>query len=144
MRTALLMTIPYIALACQSSPSSEQSAETQASAHCYQKVTGKDTFLLQLVVDDTDVKGVLEYKFHEKDKNSGTVSGALSDNIFRGTYHFKSEGTTSDRPVIFKMMGEQLYEALADSADANGIPIFATDDSRLRFDPSPYSKTDCK
>ncbi len=146
MRTVVLLSIPFIFFACQSAPSSQQAAATEgeASAHCYRKVTGRDTFELQLVVNDGDVKGVLAYNFHEKDKNNGTVDGILQDNIFRGKYHFTSEGVTSDRPVIFKMMGDQLYEALADSADANGVPVFATDDARLRFDPSPYSKTDCK
>lgn len=144
MRTAVLLALPVIFLACQSSPSSKQTAENEASAHCYQKVTGRDTFELQLIVNENDVKGVLAYNFYEKDKNTGTVGGTLEDNIFRGTYHFNSEGVTSDRPVVFKMMGDQLYEAMADSADANGVPVFAKDDAQLRFDPSPYSKTDCK
>ncbi len=144
MRIAVLLSFPVIMIACQSAPSNQQSAESEASAHCYRKVTGRDTFVLQLVVNDGDVKGVLEYDFHEKDGNTGTVDGALKDNIFRGTYHFKSEGVTSDRPVIFKMMGDQLYEALADSADANGVPVFAADDARLHFDPSPYTKAACE
>lgn len=151
MRTVVLLSIPFFLFACQSSPSRNSAgsdsaavAATEASAHCYRKVTGRDTFELQLVVDDDDVKGVLAYNFYEKDGNNGTVSGKLDDNILRGTYHFTSEGVTGDRPVVFKMMGEQLYEALADSADANGVPVFAADNALLRFDPSPYSKTDCK
>ncbi|MGE7776227.1 hypothetical protein ACQKLP_15970 [Chitinophaga sp. NPDC101104] len=144
MRTAVLLSIPVILFACQSSPSAGHSAEGEASAHCYRKVTGKDTFELQLVVDDTDVKGVLEYNFFEKDKNKGTVSGTLSHNIFRGTYHFTSEGVTSDRPVVFKMMGDQLYEALNNDIDSNGVVVFAKDDAHLTFDPSPYTKTDCR
>lgn len=152
MRTVVILSAPFFLFACQSSPNPQSAAgdsstvvaATEASAHCYRKVTGRDTFELQLVVDDEDVKGVLAYNFYEKDKNNGTVSGKLDDNILRGTYHFTSEGTASDRPVVFKMMGEQLYEALADSADANGVPVFAADNALLRFDPSPYSKTDCK
>ncbi|WP_346320510.1 hypothetical protein [Chitinophaga sp. YIM B06452] len=116
----------------------------QAGAACYQKVVGKDTFYLQLIVEDEKVNGVLDYNFFEKDKNTGLIDGSINDNILRATYHFQSEGQKSDRPVVFKVMGEQAYEALADSFDANGVPVFNSDNSLLKFEPQPYKKVDCK
>ena len=119
-------------------------AEGEAGAACYLKVVGKDSFHLQLVVNEGKANGVLEYDFAEKDKNTGVIDGILNDNILRATYHFQSEGQTSDRPVVFKVMGEQVYEALADQFDANGVPVFNTSNDRLKFGPQPYNKVECK
>lgn len=127
-------------------PQADNTKQTaaQAGAVCYQKVTGKDTFYLQLIVEDEKVNGVLDYNFFEKDKNTGLIDGSINDNILRATYHFQSEGQNSDRPVVFKVMGEQAYEALADSFDAQGVPVFNSDNSLLKFEPQPYKKVDCK
>lgn len=121
-----------------------QQTAAQSGAVCYQKVTGKDTFYLQLIVEDEKVNGVLDYNFFEKDKNTGLIDGTIKDNILRATYHFQSEGQNSDRPVVFKVMGDQAYEALADSFDANGVPVFNSDNGQLKFGPQPYKKVDCK
>ena len=138
---------------CNSSDSKKEPADSlqaatvmegEAGAACYRKVVGKDTFHLQLVVNEGKANGVLEYNFAEKDKNTGVIDGAINDNILRATYHFKSEGQTSDRPVVFKVMGEQVYEALADQFDANGVPVFNADNSGLKFEPHPYNKVECK
>ncbi|MBO9151985.1 hypothetical protein ACFOTA_07190 [Chitinophaga sp. GCM10012297] len=155
MRTTVLAIITCAAVvsACNSSGSKQpgdsvSTAEAvkagEAGAACYQKVVGKDTFHLQLIVNEDKANGVLDYNFFEKDKNSGVIDGTLSDNILRATYHFQSEGQTSDRPVVFKVMGQQVYEALADNFDANGVPVFNADNSQLKFEPQPYNKVDCK
>src|SRR5687768_15678356 len=122
----------------------EAATEGEAGAACYQKVVGKDTFLLQLIVKENKANGVLEYNFHEKDRSSGLIDGSINENILRATYRFKSEGQTSDRPVVFKVMGEQVYEALAETFDTSGVPVFNNDNSLLKFEPQPYNKVACK
>lgn len=156
MRTTALaiITCAALAAACNSSSGDKQPADSldaagaaevaEAGAACYRKVVGKDTFYLQLIVNDEKANGVLDYNFFEKDKNSGVINGTLNDNILRATYHFQSEGQASDRPVVFKVMGQQVYEALADTFDANGVPVFNADNSQLKFEPQPYNKVDCK
>ncbi|RPD41865.1 hypothetical protein [Chitinophaga barathri] len=152
MRTIAFVFLAGAALvtACNSSSTNKQQedslkkAEAQEGAACYRKVVGKDTFLLQLIVEKDKANGVLDYNFFEKDKNTGLIDGSISDNILRATYHFQSEGQNSDRPVVFKVMNDQVYEALADSIDTNGVPVFNADNSRLKFELQPYNKVDCK
>lgn len=108
------------------------------------KVMGKDTFELQIVINDEKVSGVLGYRFHEKDSNEGLISGELHDNVLRANYHFKSEGVNSTRPVVFKLMGDQVYEALPNGADSSGQPAFNDDDAKLKYDVTPYKKIPCE
>lgn len=111
---------------------------------CYSKVHGRDTSKLSLVMDEETVNGTLEYSIYEKDKNMGVIVGTLNDNILRGTYNFQSEGVQSKRDVVFKVMGEQVYEALADSINAEGLPVFNPEAALLKFDPVPFKKTICE
>lgn len=111
---------------------------------CYLKAVGRDTFRLQLVVNDDQVAGELKYDFYEKDKSSGTLTGVLKDNILRASYSYQSEGMNSNRPVVFKVMGDQVYEALADNFDQNGVPVFSETNEQLKFDPTPYHKKACE
>ncbi|GEP97347.1 hypothetical protein [Chitinophaga cymbidii] len=118
--------------------------EPAANTACYLKAVGKDTFRLKLVVNEEQVAGELRYDPHEKDKSSGTITGVLKDNILRASYSYQSEGMNSTRPVVFKVMGEQVYEALADNFDKNGIPVFSEVNDQLKFDPTPYNKKECE
>lgn len=119
-------------------------AATESGTACYLKAVGKDTFRLQLVINDEQVAGELRYDHYEKDKSRGTLTGVLKDNILRASYSYQSEGMNSTRPVVFKVMGDQVYEALADNFDPNGVPVFSETNDQLKFDPSPYSKKDCE
>ncbi|RPE08503.1 hypothetical protein EGT74_15775 [Chitinophaga lutea] len=153
MKTALLSTcvLAGVLLSCNSAPSKKERDSavtnpelTNTSASCFMKTVGKDTFLLQILVDDRKVNGVLDYNFFEKDQSSGILEGRLTDNILRASYSYTSEGTKSTRNVVFKLMGDQAYEGLADSADADGNPIFTPSDAALKFDPVPYKKQACQ
>ena len=115
-----------------------------AIASCYSKITGRDTIKLSLVVDDDKVNGTLEYNIYEKDRNTGVIAGTLQDNILRATYEFQSEGVKSTRNVVFKIMGEQAYEAQADSLTSDGLPVFSNDATLLKFEPSPFKKIPCQ
>jgi hypothetical protein len=105
---------------------------------------GKDTFLLQVLIDEDKVDGLLDYNFHEKDKSTGILDGRLNDNILRAAYTYQAEGAKSTRDVVFKLMGDQAYEGIAESADSLGNPVFNTNDELLKFDPVPYQKQACR
>ncbi|WP_157986653.1 hypothetical protein [Chitinophaga alhagiae] len=153
MRTAILSAcvLAGALISCNSAPSKKERDSavtnpelTNTSATCYMKTVGKDTFLLQVLVEDDKVDGVLDYDFFEKDKSSGILDGKLNDNILRATYSFHAEGTQSTRQVVFKLMGDQAYEAIADSMDTQGNPVFNGKDELLKFDPAPYKKQACQ
>lgn len=111
---------------------------------CYIQVVGKDTSLLSLSIDQKQVSGKLEYIHFEKDRNSGTFNGTIDGNIIRADYEFMSEGTTSTRKVVFKKENNQLFEAIANSIDKDGLPVYAEKTTELKFTKEPFTATDCK
>lgn len=115
-----------------------------AGPQCFYKTFKQDSAYLQFETDNEVVSGQLEYKPFEKDKNAGTISGTITDNIIEVEYHFMSEGIMSVRKAIFKMEGERLLEAVADSTDKEGLPVFDKDYSKLRYDSIPFVKGNCK
>src|SRR3954470_1599133 len=62
---------------------------------CFYHVFSKDSAYLQFETDNEVVSGRLEYKPFEKDKNTGTISGTIKDNIIEVEYHYMSEGIMS-------------------------------------------------
>ncbi|CAL1519442.1 hypothetical protein [Chitinophaga sp. MM2321] len=110
---------------------------------CYIKVTGKDSVSLHVNIQDTTVSGKLIYNYFEKDKNTGEINGSIHDGILRAAYQFMSEGTLSTRPVVFRISGNQAFEALTDSVNSEGIPVFNSDDKALKFDTTPLVEGEC-
>lgn len=87
------------------------------------------------------IKGYLEYHLAEKDANTGTFEGVLLDDILLGDYTFQSEGLTSKREVIFKIVNHQLIEGYG-QMDEEGICFVNTD--HVTFSSTmPLAKTDC-
>jgi hypothetical protein len=111
---------------------------------CFTKIAGKDTAYLQFETDNEVVSGQLEYKPFEKDKNTGTISGTITDNVIEVDYHYMSEGIMSVRKVIFQLKNNQIREAKADKLDKDGQPLFDKDYSKLKFDSIPFVKGKCR
>jgi hypothetical protein len=154
------MKTPYIFLAlgagimasCQQQGQQESSTVADSTqtivpaptTNCYTKVVGRDTVQLTLSYQDSVATGTLLYNFFEKDKNRGEIKGLINKGIIRGKYVFYSEGMESTRPVIFKIDGQHAYEALPDSIDSQGLPVFDTDNARLKFDSIPMIAGKCE
>lgn len=154
------MKIPYIVLAlgtgilvsCHQQGQQQQNsvvtdslpAETEKKVNCYEKVLGRDTIQLTLSYQDSVASGKLVYNFFEKDKNTGEFRGIVHHGIIRGKYTFFSEGVESSRRVIFKVTKEQAFEAVPESIDQQGFPVFPIDDSQLKFDSIPLEEGACK
>jgi len=119
-------------------------AETEKKVNCYEKAVGRDTIQLTLSYQDSIATGTLIYNFFEKDRNRGEFKGILHNGIIRGKYIFFSEGVESSRPAIFKVTKEQAFEALPDSIDSQGLPVFNLDNSQLKFDSIPLEAGACK
>ncbi|WP_143059159.1 hypothetical protein [Chitinophaga arvensicola] len=118
--------------------------EREKTSHCYEKVMGRDTIQLRLTMHDSVATGTLVYNFFEKDKNKGTFNGIISKGIVRGKYVFYSEGIESARPVIFKISDHEAFEALPDSIDHQGLPVFSTQNEALKFDTMPLVEGACQ
>jgi hypothetical protein len=110
---------------------------------CFSKITtAKDTAYIRFETDNEVVSGQLEYKLFEKDKNTGTISGTITDNIIDVDYRFMSEGIMSVRKAIFKLDNNQLFEATPEKLDNDGQPVF--DKDKLHFDSIPFVKGKCR
>jgi len=110
---------------------------------CYQMILKRDTANLRLNVKDSTVTGTLEYAFHEKDRNTGTVHGVLRGDVIYADYTFQSEGTTSVREVVFRVQGDALLQAFGDLTEQDGKVVFK-DSARLQFQTvTPFLKVAC-
>ncbi|RZJ30982.1 MAG: hypothetical protein EOO18_11095 [Chryseobacterium sp.] len=103
---------------------------------CYIAVIKKDTIQLAITsVNGSAVEGSLDYKFFEKDKNKGTFQGQFNDGVLVADYTFKSEGSTSERQVIFKKVGDDMVEGHGESETKGNKEVFK-DQKAVNFDGS--------
>lgn len=140
-------------VACQQAPRHDQQADSLVNAAnnpssafaggCFQRIAGKDTVALELQVNDSLVTGHLTYHYFEKDRNSGTISGILRDNLLRASYQYISEGMQSTRHAVFKVRGQQVFEAMANTIDSTGQPVFTEDPAQLKFEDQPLIAVPC-
>lgn len=113
-------------------------------ASCYAMIKNKDTVLLHITITNNKVNGDLIYNFFEKDKNTGTVIGAIKGDTIFADYKFMSEGKESVRQVAFLKTGEELREGYGTVDESNGQPDFS-EKASIRFDGNVVlKKTDCK
>lgn len=153
MRSLFLFSVLLTILtACQQTNSNKTTTDSvkttsailHAGPQCFTQVLNRDTAYLRFQTDNEVITGQLEYKPFEKDKNSGTISGTINDDIIDVEYHYASEGTMSIRKAIFKIDGDSLFEAIADSLDKEGQPLFNNDYKKLKFDTTPFEKGKCR
>ena len=146
----LLFTASVIIISCGEKPQPEVMAATQADTalvevpvgDCYLLLQGKDSILMQVVVENNSAAGQLYYRFFEKDKSGGKLFGNLRGDTLVADYKFIAEGTESEREVAFLMRGDTLYEGFGEQQDAEGRMVFK-DLKALRFEGKPMLKTDC-
>jgi hypothetical protein len=93
---------------------------------CYGFTDGKSTIMLDITENKKEVKGTLSYALAEKDKNEGTFSGTIEDDILMATYVFQSEGVNSTRILTFKIDGNKLIEGYG-KTNSDGIIIVSSD-----------------
>jgi hypothetical protein len=146
----LIFTVFVLVTSCGEKPQPEVMAATQADTvevavpvgDCYLLLQGKDSVLMQVVVENQSAAGQLFYRFFEKDKSGGKLFGNLRGDTLIADYKFIAEGTESEREVAFLMKGDTLYEGFGEQQDAEGRMVFK-DLKTLRFDGKPMLKTDC-
>lgn len=116
--------ILFLCLSCQQQPTVDG---------CYLGNMGKDTVTLHIKTNHDEVSGELDYKFREKDRNSGTVSGQiLGDTLLLLDYQFMSEGIQSMRQVAFLIKDGKLIEGHGPMEELEGKLKF-TDIQQLTF-----------
>jgi len=78
-------------------------------ASCYQGVVGNSNSLIQISSQsNSEVGGTLIFQYYEKDSSYGDFVGKYIDNKLIATFTFQSEGTKSNREIIFTKEGKNL------------------------------------
>jgi hypothetical protein len=133
MRSTHVLILLGLLAACNSQPKEKEtdtpSAPKIEPIACYQYATAADTITLKLVNMGGNVGGALFYNLKEKDRNAGTLTGTLRNNILIAEYTFKSEGTESIRQVAFKKTGNAFIEGYGETVNVNGVEKFKNVDS---------------
>jgi hypothetical protein len=119
----------------------EEKTASQLDLGCYIFDDGKNNVSFEIIENTSEIKGNLNYAFAEKDKNSGSFTGKLTDGILLGKYTFQSEGKESVREVAFKVDGDKLIEGYG---ELNEDGTAFKDVTNLNFTSKmPLTKTDC-
>ncbi len=114
-----------------------------ALAGCYEMVFKKDTATLQLQVNDSTVKGQLDYYLWEKDRNTGQLNGVLRNDLIVADYTFQSEGVISVQEVVFKIKDDTLLQGFGDLVEEKGKVVFKNKEELLFQPDHPFIKVSC-
>ena len=107
-------------------------------------INQKDTAHMQFSVKDSGVNGTLSYRLYEKDENTGRITGVIRDGLIVADYVFQSEGMTSIREMVFKIMPGKLVQGYGEMEERNNKQVFKNKEA-LRFDSSiVFLKTQCR
>ena len=108
----------------ENAESKSSSEQTSSLVNCYRYTSEFDTVTLKLIHVGTSITGTLVYNLKEKDKNKGTIQGAMSNDVLVANYTFMSEGVQSVRQVAFKLQGNTFTEGYGDSFEKDGKVVF--------------------
>ena len=145
--SVFLIAIACLIFSCNSQQQESENSKVPVQekvADCYQYINNNDTIILKTINVNGFITGTLVYNLYEKDKNRGTIQGAIKRGLLIADYTFVSEGTKSVRQVAFKKDGENFIEGYGDAADKGGKMIFKNIDS-LTFNSRAILKPyDCE
>jgi len=143
---ALVLCFVVLACACNNQTDEKKPVDATISsgASCYQWTNNKDTVTLSISEMNGNISGTLIYSFFEKDRNTGTLTGELKDDLLVADYSFISEGTASVRQVAFKRQGDEWIEAHGEAEEKDGKTVFKNLDSLDFSNPIILKKSSCK
>jgi hypothetical protein len=84
----------------------ESSGMVAPGTYCYRQVMSRDTLLLRLKVNGSEVTGELAVLPFQKDKARGAISGTLVNNQIRADWQRFGEDITELYEVVFTLSGD--------------------------------------
>lgn len=110
---------------------------------CFAQQNTRDSFWLQLNVFENVTTGALEYKFKEKDSNTGELEGKMNGDTLIADYKFMSEGKLSTRQVAFLIKDSIATEGYGDMEEKDGKMVFKNPQSLTFSKGIVMRKVDC-
>ena len=137
-RTLLFASSLALLAACHEQTTQTAQAPTAptpaaAGPQCFAYRTETDTVRLTLQTTQPTATGQLTYRYFEKDRNTGTISGTMHGDTLLADYTFQSEGTTSVRQVAFLRRDTGFIEGFGPVVEREGKMVF-TAPRTLHFD----------
>ncbi len=111
---------------------------------CYEMVISGDTAFLNIAESGDTLLGDLRYKRKEKDSNKGDVVLKKIDGRAEGYYTFESEGKTSVRQIIFKIIGNSFAEGYGNIEMKNDTAVLKYPHALNFEEKHPFNKVNCK
>lgn len=122
---------------------------SDSTLHCYVWTNKMDSIELQFAIyqssaEITLVNGFLFYKFFEKDRSEGDISGIIKQDTLFATYHFMSEGILSTAEHVFLIKESSVWEGYGEKEIKNGKEVFKNI-SQISFDSTAaLQKVSCE
>jgi hypothetical protein len=110
---------------------------------CYEMIMKRDTAALRITLKDSTITGQLDYRWSEKDQNTGTIHGVIRDSLIIADYTFQSEGMTSLREMVFKITGNTLLQGFGELKEENGKVVFVNKNKLQFTNANPFIRVDC-
>lgn len=157
MKCALLLTLIIFIISCNGRFSTKENDEAtdtitdydtsavnpaEKTSTCYESINGRDTVYLSLFSASEVITGSLQYRYYEKDKNSGSVNGMMRGDTLFAEYIFMSEGKASLREVAFLKQGNSFTEGYGDMKQVRGRMTFKNT-NELSFTGNPLQMVNC-
>lgn len=108
---------------------------------CYAYNAKGSKIEMKVNFDGSNISGTIDYALAEKDKNTGTFTGKITNGILLMDYSFQSEGVKNMRQLAFKLVDNQLIEGYGEMTN-DGTRF--KDINKLQFTSNmPLSKVNC-
>ncbi len=144
MRKILYLALAFtLLISCKQNTSKTPASNFPISVGCYGYSDENSNITFQVTRVDPMVQGTLIYNYAEKDRNSGSFSGSIDQNIILGTYTFISEGIESTRQVAFKIDGDQLIEGFGEVTSSGKMMAFKNASDLNSNGDIPLTKNQC-
>ena len=148
----ILFLVSTLAVSCKNKDSKEDTTKesketivetptTLIQIGCYEYNKDGNQILFEITEVNNTVEGTINYVLAEKDANTGTFSGTLTDDKLIGIYTFSSEGTESSREVAFLIKDGQLIEGFGELNETGNA--FKNKNNISYTSTMPLIKTDC-
>lgn len=94
----------------------------------YRAINGRDTALLDIVIDKNRFYGQFEMIYGKSGKDSGAIRGQIYGDTLKGLYEYRSYGgSNSRRPIVFLNRDGKYHLGKGLPTTFVGIPFFVKD-----------------